>query len=331
MSLKITQNLRAYCCFLLAFILSAFSYGNLNAQVFFSEYAEGSSNNKYLEIYNAGTEAVDLTEYAFPNVSNAPTVVGEYEYWNTFSEGATLAPGEVYVIAHPSADSLILLHADQTYSYLSNGDDGFALVYGTESGFEVVDRIGDWNGDPGSGWDVAGVSNGTQDHVLVRKCGITTGNTDWTLSAGTSAEDSEWNVLAIDTWDNLGSHQVTDCVVAVYGCTDVLACNYDSTATDDDLSCEYANVCGSCTGDLSCTVGVTVSVDMNIEGYDAANGPMTINLDGGDFVAMSDDDGDNVWTYTFNVLPNTLHTYNFNDGWYESSANIVDCWRNFWK
>jgi len=205
MSLKITQNLRAYCCFLLAFILSAFSYGNLNAQVFFSEYAEGSSNNKYLEIYNAGTEAVDLTEYAFPNVSNAPTVVGEYEYWNTFSEGATLAPGEVYVIAHPSADSLILLHADQTYSYLSNGDDGFALVYGTESGFEVVDRIGDWNGDPGSGWDVAGVSNGTQDHVLVRKCGITTGNTDWTLSAGTSAEDSEWNVLAIDTWDNLGS------------------------------------------------------------------------------------------------------------------------------
>ena len=69
MSLKITQNFRTYCCFLLAFILSAFSYGNLNAQVFFSEYAEGSSNNKYLEIYNAGDETVDLTQYAYPNAN----------------------------------------------------------------------------------------------------------------------------------------------------------------------------------------------------------------------------------------------------------------------
>ena len=69
MSLKITQNFRTYCCFLLAFILSAFSYGNLNAQVFFSEYAEGSSNNKYLEIYNAGDETVDLTQYAYANAN----------------------------------------------------------------------------------------------------------------------------------------------------------------------------------------------------------------------------------------------------------------------
>ena len=45
--------------------------------------------------------------------------------------------------------------------------------------FVVVDWVGDWNGDPGSGWDVAGVSNGTKDHTLVRKCGINSGNTDW--------------------------------------------------------------------------------------------------------------------------------------------------------
>ena len=53
--------------------------------VWFSEYAEGSSNNKYLEIYNGTDAAVDLTGLAFPNVSNAPTCCGEYEYWNTFS------------------------------------------------------------------------------------------------------------------------------------------------------------------------------------------------------------------------------------------------------
>ena len=34
------------------------------APLFFSEYAEGSSNNKYLEIYNPTNEVVDLSGYA---------------------------------------------------------------------------------------------------------------------------------------------------------------------------------------------------------------------------------------------------------------------------
>ena len=89
--------------------------------LFFSEAAEGSSNNKYLEIYNPTSQVVDLTGYAFPNVSNAPAVVGEYEYWNAFPEGASVAPGDVYIIAHPSADATILAEADMTMSFLSNG------------------------------------------------------------------------------------------------------------------------------------------------------------------------------------------------------------------
>ena len=63
--------------------------------------------------------------------------------------------------------------------------------YNIYTKFCVLDWVGDWNGDPGSGWDVAGVSNGTKDHTLVRKCGINSGNTDWALSVGTSSEDSE--------------------------------------------------------------------------------------------------------------------------------------------
>ena len=61
-------------------------------------------------------------------------------------------------------------------------------------------------GDPGSGWEVAGVSNATKDHTLVRKCGITQGNSDWTASAGTNADDSEWIVLEQNDWSNLGIH-----------------------------------------------------------------------------------------------------------------------------
>ena len=85
------------------------------APLFFSEYAEGSSNNKYLEIFNPTSEPVDLSNYAYPSVSNAPTNMGEHEYWNTFDEGATIAPGDVYVVAHPSSDPMILEQADETH------------------------------------------------------------------------------------------------------------------------------------------------------------------------------------------------------------------------
>jgi predicted extracellular nuclease len=78
-------------------------------RLFFSEYAEGSSNNKYLEIYNAGTEPANLGDWAFPFVSNAPTTPGVYEFWNSFTAGAVLEPGKVYVIAHGSADQKILV------------------------------------------------------------------------------------------------------------------------------------------------------------------------------------------------------------------------------
>ena len=41
-------------------------------------------------------------------------------------------------------------------------------------------------------------------------------------------------------------------VETINGCTNPQACNYDQLATIDDGSCEYANECGSCDGDLSC-------------------------------------------------------------------------------
>ncbi|MDP6168772.1 MAG: lamin tail domain-containing protein, partial [Candidatus Marinimicrobia bacterium] len=178
--------------------------------VWISEYAEGSSNNNYLEIYNGTGADVDLTGMAFPTVGNDPTVPGEYEYWNEFPAGATVAAGDVYVIAHPEADAAILAEADHTFTYLSNGDDGLCLVVGTEGAFAIVVCIGDWWGDPGSGWDVAGVTNATQNHTLQRNWDVSWGNEgDWASSAGTSTEDSEWTVLDNEDWTGLGSHTTT--------------------------------------------------------------------------------------------------------------------------
>ena len=167
------------------------------ANLFYSEWAEGSSNNKYFEVYNNSDEPVSLGAYAFATVGNAPDVPGEYEYWNNFADGAAVAPGDVYVVCHGSADDAIQAECDETFTYLSNGDDGNCLVFGTEDSYTILDCIGDWEADPGAGWDVAGVTAGTQNHTIVRKASVSSGTGyDWELSAGTNAEDSQWIVLS---------------------------------------------------------------------------------------------------------------------------------------
>ena len=147
-------------------------------------------------------ETIDLSGYAYPSVSNAPDVPGTHEYWNTFDEGATVAPGDVYVICHGSADDLIQAECDETHTYLSNGDDGYCLAYGTEDNYDCIDWIGDFNGDPGSEWNVCGVG-GTKDHTLVRNSSVTSGS-EWSVSSNDTT--CEWTVYDIDTWDNLGFH-----------------------------------------------------------------------------------------------------------------------------
>ena len=194
-----------YTLFILLFI-SNLSFSQVT-ELYFSKYGEGSSNNKFLEIYNGTDNDIDLSNYAYPSVANAPSTTGEYEFWNSFDEGAVVAAGDVYVIAHPSADAAILAQADETHSYLSNGDDGYALVSGTEDSYVVIDWLGDWNGDPGSGWTVAGIENATQNATLTRKSTVCGPNNDWVTSAGTNAEDSEWIVGAIDSgWDAIGTY-----------------------------------------------------------------------------------------------------------------------------
>ena len=185
-------------------IIALFSISFLTAQtLFFSEYAEGSSNNKYLEIYNPTNAAIDLSGYSLSSCNGGCDVTGEFDYPDnvTFDPGTTLASGEVYIIANPSADQSILAFADQTFTYLSNGDDFFALTVAgaTASSYTIVDKIGDFGTDPGDGWDVAGVTNGTKDHTLVRKSSVTQGNTDWSDSAS-----NEWIVHDKDVWIYLG-------------------------------------------------------------------------------------------------------------------------------
>ena len=190
-------------------------------QLFFSEAAEGSSNNKYFEIHNPTNDTIDLTNYAFAKVTNGPgNGPGVYETWIDFDSGSIVLPNDVFIVAHPQADSLIIAESDMTYGSMSNGDDGFAIVYGNkpnipvspDSGnYIILDWVGDWNGDPGSGWDVAGINSATQNHTLVRKCSVSQGDTSWTNSAGTNATNSQWIVLSQNDWTNIGIHNICPC------------------------------------------------------------------------------------------------------------------------
>ena len=187
--------------------------GNSNNEVvnlYFSEYAEGSSNNKYVEIYNASSTSVDLSNYQIKGTNNGTAWGDNGE--RELSLTGTLASNSVYIISTDAADQSILNKADLSLPYESpvhyNGNDAIGIFGKDSSGsFTVVlDVIGVESSDPGpAGWNVAGVSGATKDHTLVRKASVTKGNTNWENSAGTSSSDSEWEVKDIDDWTSLGS------------------------------------------------------------------------------------------------------------------------------
>jgi plastocyanin len=310
----------------LSFVMLSLFYFSQTSGLFFSEYAEGSSNNKYMEIYNGTGATVDLSEYAFPNVSNAPNVPGEYEYWNNFPIGATVADGDVYIIAHPSSDPLILAEADHTFSFMSNGDDGFCLVKqdgswvdsnndqimqdSEISGFIYVDWIGTWDADPGTAWDVAGVTNGTQNHTLLRKETICTGNSTPLGSFGTNTTDSEWEVLDIDTWTNLGAH-VANCgggtlpIInsdpnSLSGFVQFVGSPSDEQTTEISGSNLTADVTATVSGDyeisLTTSVGFGPSVVLSQTAGELAATIVYVRLNGS--VAVSPADGEIVLSST---------------------------------
>lgn len=86
---------------LLAMLVMLVSAGSALAQqsLFFSEYIEGSSNNKALEIYNPTSETLDLSDYMVLRSNN-----GNATWQDTLRMEGMLASGEVYIIANPSAD-----------------------------------------------------------------------------------------------------------------------------------------------------------------------------------------------------------------------------------
>ena len=174
--------------------------------LFFSEYIEGSGDNKALEIFNGTENDVDLSRIFI--VSNFNGGIWSAKY--SFPPGARLESDSVWVIVNSNANQSILNIADESTGsgvVNFNGNDVRALVKITDIDTIFLDVIGLYNGiDPGNGWNVAGINEATQNHTLIRKSSINIGNPDWTASAGTNTDDSEWIVYNSDTFEYLGSH-----------------------------------------------------------------------------------------------------------------------------
>jgi hypothetical protein len=181
--------------------------------IIISEYIEGSSNNKALELYNPGTTEVDLANYQIAQAVNGRA---GWEFFHIFADSATIPAGGFYVLTTDQIDPALYdtTNADEVLGFPSpihyNGDDARAIIHISGSDTTIIDVFGDPNNDPGSGWDVAGEAGVTANATLLRKPGVVAGNTTALGSFGTTPGTSEWYVLPQNDFSNLGMATPTD-------------------------------------------------------------------------------------------------------------------------
>lgn len=168
------------------------------SDLFFSEYIEGSSNEKAIEIYNPTSSAVNLSNYKIMRANNGSTT-----YQDSVTLSGMLAPGAVYIAGNPSATASITSLADTLHTItFFNGDDVLHLK--KISTGAIIDVIGELGVDPGTNWPVG--SGATSEFTLVRMITIQQGTTSWASGA------TQWDVYPQNTYTYLGSHTMNSCV-----------------------------------------------------------------------------------------------------------------------
>ena len=172
---------------------------NAATDLFFSEYIEGASNNKYLEIYNGTGRAVDLSDYQVELYVNGQKSVKSTEVLT-----GTLADGDVIVLQHSKAE-IYNGEAIISSALNFNGNDAIALV--KISTADYIDIIGCIGHDPGKkGWiDPYDDKLTTFDKTLIRKPSVRGGVTI-NPYVGFPTLGDEWISYPVDTADYLGGH-----------------------------------------------------------------------------------------------------------------------------
>ncbi|HRH01891.1 MAG TPA: lamin tail domain-containing protein [Bacteroidia bacterium] len=159
-------------------------------ELFISEYLEGTSNTKAIEIYNPSSASVSLSGYSLELYANGTSTAT-----NTLNLTGTLAAFDVYVVANSQSTAPVLAAADITSAVCAfNGNDAIALKHNGN----VIDVVGEIGVNPGTSWTVGAGS--TLDYTLVRNASVDGPSNLWT------SVQSQWIINPVNTVSNLGSH-----------------------------------------------------------------------------------------------------------------------------
>ena len=163
--------------------------GGTGGELYFSEYMEGSSLNKALEIANFTGSTIDLNDAG--NVYTLKISSNGNAMWNStysFPMGAMIADGDVYVIANTGLAVCTGVVDDSNNTITGfNGNDAIGL-FKNDVLIDILGTLGD-------------ATTYAANTTLVRKSSVNSPNTTYTAS--------EWDTFPSDTCDNLGMHAQT--------------------------------------------------------------------------------------------------------------------------
>lgn len=230
--------MRKFLSFITVLFLTGVVFGQNDLII--SEYVEGSSQNKAVELYNPTDNAIDLSEYTIKLYKNGNTAPDR----ETALSG-TIQAHSTFVIVNNVAEDVgygatsqeLLNKADllvpgvyETSAIYWNGNDAIALFKGSQP-VDLFGKIG-----MGGVFDIDGEDNGwtnvtdttvqygqesytivdynagplywlswSKDHTLIRKPNVRTGVTTNPAAFNVGLE---WDSLGVDYFDNLGTHDI---------------------------------------------------------------------------------------------------------------------------
>lgn len=158
-----------------------------NADLFISEYVEGSSNNKYIEIYNPTNETIDLSSYSLDlNTNGGESWSKDGGGFSSYSElSGTIGAKSTIVYKHAEA---AIFEGEATICGAANfnGNDPVGLFKnGT-----LIDIVGTFY--------YGGKTDFAKDVTLRRKSTVTVPSSTY--------DASQWETLSKDDVSGLGSH-----------------------------------------------------------------------------------------------------------------------------
>ncbi len=175
------------------------------ADLFFSEYVEGSSFNRALELYNPTSGALQLSDYELRFYPDGTTALPPYR---RVTLSGTIPAEGTFVLTASGAGTAISNKSDLVVSQLDSlvtGNDAI-ILFNTNTG-DTLDIFGNVGQNPGGGsWAVG--TGSTQNHTLVRKDYMNQGEIIWSQSV------KQWEVYSQDFTDSLGTHTIYPCAPA---------------------------------------------------------------------------------------------------------------------